>query len=457
VIVLLSDGEDHGSILADGRAASLLRIADSGAEVQAFALGAEADTSFLAEAAGTSGGALAAVADDASLNDLFSRLGTRLAGGLTVAVEVPPLAPGEHRLEIRARVDGEPVASTGLVSVTNDGLLTARMRAAGVADSDMLVLELLTVAPPDTLVVHAQARDVALPVLDRPLRVLVDPWRFAPGALDVRVTVMAGDTVVSTATFVAEVPALAPEIHLSMRTAGDVAEAVISGRAQGPGDATLVARVDGADVARGPVPELRVSAVHGQRIVAALEDASGRVLTTTAQPLAGDAAVQTETAASARWSLAAAALAALIGVSLGTKTWAGRRASRRRQWEPSARTLLIGRTAATRVSDSEHLGTLLVLTPHGTERRYPVTRKPLSVGRASDCDVVIEDPAVSPVHARVRALGDGEFQVHGIAPRRQLPFAGRRQDEWMVVRQGEQIAIGTHVLTLLAPAEAAHG
>ena len=198
--------------------------------------------------------------------------------------------------------------------------------------------------------------------------------------------------------------------------------------------------------------------MRGERITATIEDGSGRVIATATQPLpAAAAAGQDSPGSVGTWSLAAAALAMIVGLPLSARLRAARRSGGRHSpWEPSARTMLVGRSSGAHRNDEEHMGTLVVRTPDGSERRYPMTPRPLSLGRGADCDVVIHDPAVGAVHARVRALGGGEFQVHGIAPRRQLPFA-RRHDEWMVVRQGEQIAIGAHELTLLAPEAGASG
>src|SRR5205085_267954 len=107
-LVLLTDGEDYGSQLANGRAASLDRIRASGAQLDAFALGSQADTSYLADAAGKTQGGFWAVANDQALNDLFARLGDRLGAPMQIAIHVPPLTRGDHSLEIRARVDGQP-------------------------------------------------------------------------------------------------------------------------------------------------------------------------------------------------------------------------------------------------------------------------------------------------------------------------------------------------------------
>src|SRR5207245_924829 len=93
---------------------------------------------------------------------------------------------------------------------------------------------------------------------------------------------------------------------------------------------------------------------------------------------------------------------------------------------------------------------LVVRCPAGSERRYAVGRKPLSLGRSPECDVVLDDEAVEPVHARVIALGDGDFQLHGLARRPEMPFEREYEDEWVIVRDGEQIALGSYLLTLFS-------
>ena len=234
VLVLLTDGEDYGSAVGNGRAASLRRLAESGAEVQAFALGVEADATYLVEAAALSSGAFAAVPAGSSLDDRFSSLGSRLGAALELTVQVPPLTPGEHQLEIRARIDGEAVASTTRVPVTNDGLLAARVRSGEAGESGMLVIEVTTMTSPGTLAVRADAAGTALAVLDDPLRVLIDPWRLAAGPTDVRLTATIGGTVVATTTVTADVPVLAPELRIKLVQTDGGTNVLVGARAQGP-------------------------------------------------------------------------------------------------------------------------------------------------------------------------------------------------------------------------------
>lgn len=51
----------------------------------------------------------------------------------------------------------------------------------------------------------------------------------------------------------------------------------------------------------------------------------------------------------------------------------------------------------------------LVLQPYyGAKKRLRLVRTSYSIGTAKDCDIVIEDPAVSPLHARLSLLPGGE-------------------------------------------------
>ena len=72
-------------------------------------------------------------------------------------------------------------------------------------------------------------------------------------------------------------------------------------------------------------------------------------------------------------------------------------------------------------------GTLVVRTPGGSERRYPMGPRPLSLGRSPDCDVVIDSEDVWGLHAMFSALNTGEFQVHGVAPPT-APFGQANQE-----------------------------
>lgn len=99
------------------------------------------------------------------------------------------------------------------------------------------------------------------------------------------------------------------------------------------------------------------------------------------------------------------------------------------------------------------LGQLILRTPEGSERAIPMGLKPLTVGSSIDCDVVLHSPAIRPVHARVSARPNGEFQVHGVAQSSASPYLNDRHDEWAVLSSGESIAIGDHVITLLTEAE----
>ncbi len=426
--------------------------------MQAFALGSEADTSYLAAVASDTHGGYSSVSDDSALNDMFTRLGDRLAAPVQVAVDVPPLTRGTHTLEIRARVDGQPAVATRDVPVTNDGLLTGSLQSpSGAGSQDLEVLNIASMAPDGSLALQAEAGGVTLPVLGQPPRVLVDPWRFQAGPVQVNVTASLNDTVVSTASFTVEVPPLAPRIGIDLPSGpggGAARNVVVHGQVQGaaPG-AMLVVTVDGREVARGPLPDLRVPAPRGSQVVASVVDAAGSELATTSASLpAAPAAQSAASTGPAPWaSLVAAAMGALAVGLYASRRWSGRPRRERRgplEWEPNARTLLVGRGHPEAAADPGPLATLVVRSPQGVERRYAVGRRPLSLGRSAQCDVIIDAEAVSELHARLVAIGGGEFRVHAIAPRPGLACDERRPDEWLVVHLDEPIAIGGHTLTL---------
>ncbi len=101
-------------------------------------------------------------------------------------------------------------------------------------------------------------------------------------------------------------------------------------------------------------------------------------------------------------------------------------------------------------------GVIVVRSPDGTEQRLEIAMKPVTIGSWAQCDIVIEDEEIRPVHVRVSALAVGEFRIHGIAAPSLRPYATNiaRPDEWMLVNAGDEVTLGNHVIQFLAPGSA---
>ncbi len=453
-VVLLSDGQDTlaGAEGDAGRRAEVLdAIGASGVQVHAFAFGADADHAFLSEAASRGEGGFWSVTDAGALEDLFSHLGARLGATTEVTIDVPPLARGAHHLELHAAAGGVPVEAAVEFDARNEGFVWVTPRAE--TGSGPIVLDVSTTLPADGLIVTAHAGETPLEVLSNPIRVLLDPWSFGPGALPVTVEVSTRDNVIAEASIDVEVPQLAPALAFSVETGeGGEVTGVLAGRAQAVEGTTLVARQNGMILAQQQGTELRFTMPRdGGALVLSLES-NGRVLHSQ------DHALPPASAASeARsWRMYAAVALLLIALVAGGAWWMlRRRRVTHERWKPSGRTALVGRQVPGTSEAFHPLGTLIVQSPEGEERRYELRRRPLSVGSSDECDVSIRDEGVAAVHARLYALGDGEFRIHGIAPRG-VPDMTTRQDEWVVVRHGEQVTIGRHLLTLYALDESRH-
>lgn len=79
-------------------------------------------------------------------------------------------------------------------------------------------------------------------------------------------------------------------------------------------------------------------------------------------------------------------------------------------------------------------------------RAYPIGAEPFTIGRASSCDVVIREPAVSRVHAEITHTGEGVvIKPFGATPTivNGAPLEGNS-----ILHHGDQIDIGSAKLTL---------
>lgn len=102
------------------------------------------------------------------------------------------------------------------------------------------------------------------------------------------------------------------------------------------------------------------------------------------------------------------------------------------------------------------LGLIELLDPHGgVAHRVPVTQWPVTIGRALDCDVLLDDPHAAACHATIRADGDALVLEVGDT-RNGLRLRGR---EWpagsrVPLAGGAEWRIGRSTLRLRLPDEA---
>jgi hypothetical protein len=84
--------------------------------------------------------------------------------------------------------------------------------------------------------------------------------------------------------------------------------------------------------------------------------------------------------------------------------------------------------------------------------RYDIGPRPISIGRSKDCDIVIEDEAVRPLHARLSMWRDGSLAVHAVREKAVARPPDGVPDQWLILRAGEQVSIGSSVIRFVTTA-----
>jgi len=358
------------------------------------------------------------------------------------------LALGDHSLEVRGTLAGMPVSAQSTLTVTNEGLLAAETTA----NSDgRLVIHLETSVPLGLLGVRGVVDGVEI----RPTRdgdLFFDHWALSPGTHEVEITALAGGEVAAQRILTVDIPALEPELAVRADTEATPPVFHVSARVQrDAAESTIRVLIDGAVFEEGPADEtLRLEGI---------EDATVDLLGADGEPLLSES-VRTlssdgEEGGRNTWPMILLGLG-VLGAAGGARALY-RRPLRLTLRRPKARPRPVrARPARRPVSVSTNrdtFGQLVLRTPEGEERTVQIGLKPLTVGSSAECDVVLDSPTIRPVHARVSARPNGEFQVHGVAQSHASPYLNDRHDEWAVLVSGESIAIGDHVITLLTAAE----
>jgi len=76
----------------------------------------------------------------------------------------------------------------------------------------------------------------------------------------------------------------------------------------------------------------------------------------------------------------------------------------------------------------------------------------ISIGRRSDCDISIKDPAVSGIHARIKKVGE-EFIIKDSDSTNGVHMRGKRIKQ-QVLKNGDLITIGEHTLKIILNVDA---
>lgn len=92
-------------------------------------------------------------------------------------------------------------------------------------------------------------------------------------------------------------------------------------------------------------------------------------------------------------------------------------------------------------------GALLVVAPEEQAGRQYSLGKELTIGRAPGCGVSIDDTFVSQLHARVYAA-ENAWMVEDLGSTNGTIVNGKQLEQTTVIRQGDQIQLGSTVLEL---------
>ena len=140
--------------------------------------------------------------------------------------------------------------------------------------------------------------------------------------------------------------------------------------------------------------------------------------------------------------------AALIAGAIGFFVLRRRRARRRPSYRTQRR-FRAPRDLPGRPTQNGPIGTVRVFGPNGHEQVVALGLRAITIGSSRDCDVVIEGDGIQPLHARLSARGNGEFQIHGLATQSSRPFDDNAVAEWAVLRAGESLALGLYEITIV--------
>ena len=81
--------------------------------------------------------------------------------------------------------------------------------------------------------------------------------------------------------------------------------------------------------------------------------------------------------------------------------------------------------------------------PDGTSEEFPLTGKPISIGRSPDADIVIDDEKASRVHCGIRFL-DGAYHLKDLKSKNGT-YLNNKRVEVSELAEGDNIRVGSTV------------
>ncbi|TAK73832.1 MAG: VWA domain-containing protein [Dehalococcoidia bacterium] len=438
VLVLLSDGADDGGVSKVTREESLrLLAATTGVKAYAIGFGEATDRAYLQEVASRTSGAAWHFGDRQSdaLLARFADIGGAIGATEVIRANVPVLATGDHTVALQGRINGAPVSTSRTLHVTNEGLLAPAVRPTTAGDAPITV-DLNSAVTPRNLTLTARIDDVELPVDSVSGTIAIDPWAVTPGSHTLRVAALAGDAVAAEASLALEVPALAPRLEVRRDSRGG---ATARGRVQGDASAVVVALVGGREVARESDGVLAITGGEASGLVTfRLSGSDGGVL--------AEQSVQIAAPGPARF------VPAVLGLALAVAAVVllVRRRNRRKpeiEAAPKVQPPLRRKPVSPSGAAPEEPAAVAVIGPSGAEQLFRVSGRPLTIGASSACDIVIEGEGVRGVHGRLTPLPGGDVMLHSLHDN-EPAFARSQENEWMLLRLGDEIAIGPYIVCL---------
>ena len=439
-LVLLSDGEESGvstSTVEDVLAA----IDTSNVVIHSFALGTEAPGEFLRNLSNRTDGSFWSVADDEALEELFLALGGRIGASRSAVVRVPGLTVGEHHVTVRARVAGQ--LAEAIVPFTVHPSVSLNVTpGATPTDGSPITFEVALATTASAHVTVALLGGQGAASLAG-TRIFVDPWTVEPGVYSLLVEVHIGGTVVAEQALEVTVPAVAPRLSVARLANGDWRAA---GQAQG--GSALVAIADGEEIARSEAGTLTFTPpVEAAALTVRLQDARGAAMLDESYNLQA----QTGTAKSSPIPILLGIGAAIVFAG-GFLAWRRRNTRRAPEVRPLVRKRS-GSDTARRPSSLEATtprAWLQVTQPDGQARQFPLGARPLLAGSTPSADIRLEGPGIRPDHARFSLTPAGDLRIHGVGERGVRPYEAGTDDQWIVVRPGEEVAIAGWLFRLAA-------
>ena len=468
-LVVFGWGWEFGGGVSGGRPESATAGRESGAAIFWVPVGRDFDAAYFDDLTRSTGGRQLTASEAGGLG---AELAATVHDTRSFRFETPVLAAGARPLLVS--VDGVTLATT--LEVSNDGLIRiGSVEQAG--PGEPLVVSIESMVAVSSLEIEVRSGGQLLAVDAGGGAVRIDPWAFAPGALDVLVTARVGGEVASTETISLEVESLEPELVVEPVEADGARAVEVSWRAQGAAGATLLVSIDGAAVLRTEERSAMVPAPGGGAVEASLESAEGATLISWAGVVKGageaGAGSSVPTLPGVAGLLAALGVSALAIVLLVRRARVRGRASSvdavtatdareepgggdvgsagdRQSMPPTPLRVAVGevgRELDDAVETRRPRGAVVVRDPGGREVRVPIRSGQISVGASNMCDVTLVGGDVRPVHVILAASGDFTHRVLPLG-RVSLVESGEELDDGALITARQWLALGDHLVCI---------